>query len=134
MQTATFYIINEESPQATVAGFEESAATAMIVVATLTLSTMISNDVVLPLMLRRKFKRNLITTSYKSRILLVRRFTIAGVLILAYFYQQWFGSGSALASMGLVAFSLVSQLLPAIVGGLYWRKGHAYGVYAGLLA
>ena len=111
-----------------------SAATAMIVVATLTLSTMISNDVVLPLMLRRKFKRNLITSSYKSRILLVRRFTIAGVLILAYFYQQWFGNGSALASMGLVAFSLVSQLLPAIVGGLYWRKGHAYGVYAGLLA
>lgn len=111
-----------------------SAATAMIVVATLTLSTMISNDVVLPLMLRRKFKRNLITSSYKSRILLVRRFTIAGLLTLAYFYQQWFGHGSALASMGLVAFSLVSQLLPAIVGGLYWRKGHAYGVYAGLLA
>ena len=111
-----------------------SAATAMIVVATLTLSTMISNDVVLPLMLRRKFKRNLITTSYKSQILLVRRFTIAGILILSYFYQQWFGHGKALASMGLVAFSLVTQLLPAIVGGLYWRKGHAYGVYAGLLA
>ncbi|MBE0457195.1 PAS-domain containing protein [Pseudoalteromonas sp. KG3] len=111
-----------------------SAATAMIVVATLTLSTMISNDVVLPLMLRRKFKRNLITSSYKSQILLVRRFTIAGILILSYFYQQWFGHGKALASMGLVAFSLVTQLLPAIVGGLYWRKGHAYGVYAGLLA
>ncbi|CAM4168138.1 PAS domain-containing hybrid sensor histidine kinase/response regulator [Pseudoalteromonas ostreae] len=111
-----------------------SAATAMIVVATLTLSTMISNDVVLPLMLRRKFKRNLITNSYKPQILLVRRFTIAGILILSYFYQQWFGHGKALASMGLVAFSLVTQLLPAIVGGLYWRKGHAYGVYAGLLA
>ncbi|ALS31996.1 hypothetical protein PTRA_a0667 [Pseudoalteromonas translucida KMM 520] len=111
-----------------------SAATAMIVVATLTLSTMISNDVVLPLILRRKFKRNLITTSYRSRILLVRRFAIAGILTLAYFYQHWFGHGSALASMGLVAFSLVTQLLPAIVGGLYWRKGHAYGVYAGLLA
>lgn len=111
-----------------------SAATAMIVVATLTLSTMISNDVVLPLILRHKFKRNLITTSYKAKILLVRRFTIAGILILAYFYQQWFGTGNALASMGLVAFSLVSQLLPCIVGGLYWRKGHAYGVYAGLIA
>jgi len=111
-----------------------SAATAMIVVATLTLSTMIANDVVLPLMLRRKFKRSLITSSYKARILLVRRFTIAGILILSYFYQQWFGHGKALASMGLVAFSLVTQLLPAIVGGLYWRKGHAYGVYAGMLA
>ncbi|MBQ4832177.1 PAS-domain containing protein [Pseudoalteromonas sp. MMG010] len=111
-----------------------SAATAMIVVATLTLSTMISNDVVLPLILRRKFKRNLITSSYKSQILLVRRFSIAGILILSYLYQQWFSHNSALASMGLVAFSLVTQLLPAIVGGLYWRKGHAYGVYAGLLA
>lgn len=111
-----------------------SAATAMIVVATLTLSTMISNDVVLPLMLRRKFKRNLITTSYKRRILLTRRFTIAVILGLSYLYQQLFGNQAALASMGLVAFSLVTQLLPAVIGGLYWRKGHAYGVYAGLMA
>jgi len=111
-----------------------SAATAMIVVATLTLSTMISNDVLLPLMLRRKFRRNLITSSYKRRILFVRRITIAAILALSYLYQQMFGEQSALASMGLVAFSLVTQLLPAIVGGLYWRKGHAYGVYAGLMA
>ncbi|MFC0120210.1 PAS-domain containing protein [Pseudoalteromonas xiamenensis] len=111
-----------------------SAATAMIVVATLTLSTMISNDVVLPLLFKRKFKRNLISSNFKTQILLVRRFTIAAILLLSYFYQQWFGHGEALASMGLVAFSLVTQLLPAIVGGLYWRKGHAYGVYAGLLA
>ncbi|CCQ09545.1 Sensor histidine kinase [Pseudoalteromonas luteoviolacea B = ATCC 29581] len=111
-----------------------SAATAMIVVATLTLSTMISNDVVLPLLFKRKFKRNLVSSNFKSQILLVRRFTIAAILLLSYFYQQWFGHGEALANMGLVAFSLVTQLLPAIVGGLYWRKGHAYGVYAGLLA
>lgn len=111
-----------------------SAATAMIVVATLTLSTMISNDVVLPLLFKRKFKRSLISSNFKSQILLVRRFTIAAILLLSYFYQQWFGHGEALANMGLVAFSLVTQLLPAIVGGLYWRKGHAYGVYAGLLA
>ncbi|MFY8273021.1 PAS domain-containing hybrid sensor histidine kinase/response regulator [Pseudoalteromonas sp. SSDWG2] len=111
-----------------------SAATAMIVVATLTLSTMISNDVVLPLILKRKFRRNQLNRSYRSRILLVRRFTIGAILLLSYLYQEWFGQGETLASMGLVAFSLVTQLLPAIVGGLYWRKGHAYGVYAGLTA
>ncbi|BBN82748.1 sensor histidine kinase [Pseudoalteromonas sp. A25] len=111
-----------------------SAATAMIVVATLTLSTMLSNDVVLPLLLKRKLKRSALTRNYKTPILLIRRLTIAAILLLAYLYQQWFGHGEALASMGLVAFSLVTQLLPAIVGGLYWRKGHAYGVYAGLLA
>lgn len=111
-----------------------SAATAMIVVATLTLSTMISNDVVLPLLLKRKFRRNQLNSSYRSKILLVRRFTIGAILLLSYLYQQLFGHGETLASMGLVAFSLVTQLLPAIVGGLYWRKGHAYGVYAGLTA
>ncbi|KAF7788199.1 hypothetical protein PRUB_a2799 [Pseudoalteromonas rubra] len=111
-----------------------SAATAMIVVATLTLSTMLSNDVVLPLLIKRKFKKNRLTSNYKTRILLIRRFIIAAILVLAFLYQQWFGHGEALANMGLVAFSLVTQLLPAIVGGLYWRKGHAYGVYAGLLA
>ncbi|NOU51644.1 response regulator [Pseudoalteromonas sp. JBTF-M23] len=111
-----------------------SAATAMIVVATLTLSTMLSNDVVLPLLLKRKLKRSALTRNYKTPILMIRRVTIAAILLLAYLYQQWFGHGEALANMGLVAFSLVTQLLPAIVGGLYWRKGHAYGVYAGLLA
>ncbi|OHU88615.1 MULTISPECIES: PAS-domain containing protein [Pseudoalteromonas] len=111
-----------------------SAATAMIVVATLTLSTMLSNDVVLPLLLKRKLKRSALTRNYKTPILLIRRVIIAAILLLAYLYQQWFGHGEALANMGLVAFSLVTQLLPAIVGGLYWRKGHAYGVYAGLLA
>lgn len=99
-----------------------SAATAMIVVATLTLSTMISNDVVLPLLFKRKFKRSLISSNFKSQILLVRRFTIAAILLLSYFYQQWFGHGEALANMGLVAFSLVTQLLPAIVGGLTGAK------------
>ena len=111
-----------------------SAATAMIVVATLTLSTMLSNDVVLPLLIKRKFRYNPLTKNYKSQILLIRRFIIAAILLLAYLYQQWFGHGEALANMGLVAFSLVTQLLPAIVFGLYWRKGHAYGVYAGLFA
>ncbi|TMP65053.1 hybrid sensor histidine kinase/response regulator, partial [Pseudoalteromonas ruthenica] len=101
-------------------------------VATLTLSTMLSNDVVLPLLIKRKFRYNPLTKNYKSQILLIRRFIIAAILLLAYLYQQWFGHGEALANMGLVAFSLVTQLLPAIVFGLYWRKGHAYGVYAGL--
>lgn len=109
-----------------------SAATAMIVVATLTLSTMVSNDVLLPLLLKRRVKRLKANASLQRKVILVRRFSITAVLLMAYFYQQLTGSDAALASMGLVAFSLVTQLLPAIVGGLYWRQGHAYGVYAGL--
>ncbi len=109
-----------------------SAATAMIIVATLTLSTMITNDVVLPKYLTHH-GRGTQPANYTRTILTTRRIVIALLLVLAYFYHQQMTSGSSLAAIGLIAFSLVIQLLPAIVGGLYWKKGHAHGVYAGLL-
>jgi len=68
-----------------------------------------------------------------GRIKMVRRLVIAGILLLAFAYQQFMANHTSLASMGLVAFSLVIHLLPAIVGGLYWQGAHAHGVYAGLL-
>lgn len=110
-----------------------SAATAMIIVATLTLSTMVTNDVILPKMLSLRGPGNT-NTNYSKSILLIRRLVIGGLLLLAYLYHQQMGNSRSLASIGLIAFSLVIQLLPAILGGLYWKKGHAQGVYAGLLA
>jgi Na+/proline symporter/signal transduction histidine kinase/CheY-like chemotaxis protein len=109
-----------------------SAATAMIIVATLTLSTMLTNDVILPKLLTqgKKVHNN---ADYIGTILVIRRLAIALVLLLAYLYQQQMTNSRSLASIGLIAFSLVIQLLPAIVGGLYWKKGHAHGVYAGLI-
>ena len=109
-----------------------SAATAMIVVATLTLSTMLTNDVILPtLLLSRNPKQS--APDYTRPILFIRRGVIAGILLLAYLYQQQMTGSRSLASIGLIAFSLVIQLLPAIIGGLYWKRGHAHGVYAGLI-
>ncbi|MFC6441281.1 sensor histidine kinase [Bowmanella sp. JS7-9] len=108
-----------------------SAATAMIIVATLTLSTMITNDVILPKYLA---SRSHIGSGFTPTILAVRRLTIGMLLLLAYLYNQQMTGSKSLASIGWIAFSLVIQLLPAIVGGLYWKRGHAHGVYAGLLA
>jgi PAS domain S-box-containing protein len=109
-----------------------SAATAMIIVATLTLSTMLANDVVLPKLLDNPNQAGH-KEDYGKTIRLVRRLIIGLVLILSYIYQQQLTGSKSLSSIGLIAFSLVIQLLPAIVGGLYWKKGHAHGVYAGLL-
>ncbi|GGW92304.1 PAS domain-containing hybrid sensor histidine kinase/response regulator [Alteromonas halophila] len=110
-----------------------SAATAMIIVATLTLSTMLTNDVILPRLfaIREHGPR---TQSIAPRIRLIRRIVIGIILLLAFLYQQQMTGSRSLHSIGLIAFSLVIQLLPAIVGGLYWRRAHAHGVYAGLLA
>ena len=109
-----------------------SAATAMIIVATLTLSTMITNDVILPKILAITEQKNP-SANYSKRILSIRRIVIGALLLLAYLYHQQMAGSRSLASIGLVAFSLVIQLLPAIIGGLYWKRGHAHGVYAGLL-
>lgn len=109
-----------------------SAATAMIIVATLTLSTMITNDVVLPKLLAFTDQQTP-SANYSRRILSIRRIVIGALLALAYVYHQQMAGSRSLASIGLIAFSLVIHLLPAIVGGLYWKRGHAHGVYAGLL-
>ena len=108
-----------------------SAATAMIIVATLTLSTMITNDLVLPKLMD---KDTYAGQTRVARIKNIRRFIIFGILLLAFAYQQQMTHKASLASIGLLAFSLVIQLLPAIVGGLYWRRAHAHGVYAGLIS
>ena len=71
--------------------------------------------------------------NFTKRILLIRRLVISAILFLAYIYYQQMTDSRTLASIGLIAFSLVIQLLPAIVGGLYWKRGHAQGVYAGLM-
>ena len=109
-----------------------SAATAMIIVATLTLSTMLTNDVILPRILA--FTGNTDDKQdVSSKIRLIRRIVIAFILLMAFLYHQQMTSSRSLHSIGLIAFSLVIQLMPAIVGGLYWKRAHAHGVYAGLM-
>ena len=110
-----------------------SAATAMIIVATLTLSTMLTNDVILPRYLALKDATEQ-TQDFSKQIRLIRRLVIGFILLMAFLYHQQMTTSRSLHSIGLIAFSLVIQLMPAIVGGLYWKRGHAHGVYAGLLA
>lgn len=109
-----------------------SAATSMIIIATLALSNMIANDVVIPSLLKSSKKRGL-SHDYSLVILLVRRSMIFLVMALSYFYYRIFARNYELAETGLVAFALAIQLAPAVIGGLYWRRGNVWGVYAGLM-
>ncbi len=108
-----------------------SAATSMIIIATIALGTMISNDVVMPAILRRQPVQEL-AEDYSVLILRVRRLMIVVVMALSYGYYTLFARNYDLAETGLLAFALAIQLAPAVIGGLYWRRGHAYGVYAGV--
>ncbi|WP_068552974.1 MULTISPECIES: PAS domain-containing hybrid sensor histidine kinase/response regulator [unclassified Oleiphilus] len=110
-----------------------SAATAMIIVATVTLSQMLSNDVILPIIMRRQKGANRFK-DYTQSLIFARRLTVVLVVIFAYLYQVVFAENAALTSIGLTAFALAVQLAPAIIFGLYWTRSNATGIYAGLAA
>ncbi len=108
-----------------------SAATAMIIVASLTLSQMLSNDVILPLLIKRQKALNTIP-DYSKALILTRRLTVVAVILMAWIYQHSVAENVALTEIGLIAFALAVQLAPAIIFGLYWQRGNAMGVFAGL--
>jgi Na+/proline symporter/signal transduction histidine kinase len=111
-----------------------SAATGMVIVETIAVSTMVCNELVVPLLLR--------TTYFKpgaghdlTRILLgIRRVAILGVMVLGYVYFHLAGEAYALVSIGLISFAAVAQFAPAMLGGLYWKGGTRLGALVGLLA
>ncbi len=111
-----------------------SAATAMILVATVTLSHMLSNDVILPLLIRHKQSRSVVAPDYSRGLILARRITVVVVVAMAYIYQRALAGNAALTDIGLIAFALVVQLFPSLMFGVYSRTGSAYAAYGGLVS
>lgn len=112
-----------------------SAATAMVIVATVALAIMISNDIVVPLMLRGHSEEALINSrgeDLSQRLMTIRRLAIFGILLLAYAYYRAAGDTAALVSIGLLSFAAIAQFAPAFIGALYWRRATATGALAGL--
>jgi Na+/proline symporter/signal transduction histidine kinase len=110
-----------------------SSATSMVIVATIALATMVSNHIVVPIWLRSAGEGSALSGDVRGMVLQARRVSIAGVLALGYVYFSFSGGGSALASMGLIAFAGVAQMLPAMMGGLFWRGATRVGAAAGLI-
>jgi Na+/proline symporter/signal transduction histidine kinase len=108
-----------------------SAATAMVIVESVALAIMVSNDIVMPLVLQRR--ESLITKrgDVGWLLLAVRRIAIFVILFLAYMYYRSAGDAQ-LASIGLLSFAAIAQLAPAFFGGLIWRRATARGALAGM--
>ncbi len=110
-----------------------SAATGMVIVASVALSTMVSNDMLLPWLLRRKNAERPFEV-FRHWMLSVRRVSIVVILLLAYVAYRLLGSTASLATIGQIAFAAVTQLAPAMLGALYWKQANRRGVFAGLAA
>ncbi|MES0875189.1 hybrid sensor histidine kinase/response regulator [Sinimarinibacterium thermocellulolyticum] len=110
-----------------------SAATSMVIVSAIALSTMLSNELVMPALLRWHPLGLARGKDLSGLIKTVRRVSIVLLLALAWLYTRVVADRT-LTSIGLLSFSAVLQFAPALIGGLYWRRGTHQGVFAGLLA
>ncbi|MGD9845541.1 MAG: sodium:solute symporter family protein, partial [Variibacter sp.] len=108
-----------------------SAATAMVIVESVALAIMMSNDIVMPLMLKRRAALVSGRDNVGQFLLAVRRAAILGILALAFIYYRVSGDAQ-LASIGLLSFAAIAQFAPAFFGGLFWRRGTARGAIAGM--
>jgi signal transduction histidine kinase len=109
-----------------------SAATGMVIVETIALSTMVCNDLVMPVLLRWRALALAQRTDLTRLLLAIRRGAIVGVMMLGYAYYHVAGEAYALVAIGLVSFAAVAQFAPAMLGGMYWRRGTRLGALAGL--
>ncbi|MBE0423453.1 MAG: sodium:proline symporter [Lutibacter sp.] len=113
-----------------------SAAISMVVISSLALATMLSNNLIIPYGFLRRFSKaesHENTESIKN----IRRISIFTLIIIAYFFYKSFTLDRSLVSIGLISFVLIAQLAPAFFGGLFWRRGSSkgakYGIFAGFI-
>jgi Na+/proline symporter/signal transduction histidine kinase len=111
-----------------------SAATGMVIVETIALSTMVCNDLVMPILLRSAGRFVEKRSDLSGLLISIRRAAIALILLLGYIYFRVAGEAYALVGIGLISFTAVAQFAPVMFGGMYWKQGTRAGAVAGLLA
>ena len=111
-----------------------SAATGMVIVETIALSTMVCNDLVMPVLLRWRRLRLNERRDLTGLLLGIRRGAIVLIVFLGYLYFKLAGEAYALVSIGLISFAAVAQFAPPILGGIFWKGGTRLGAFWGLVA
>jgi Na+/proline symporter/nitrogen-specific signal transduction histidine kinase len=111
-----------------------SAATGMVIVETIALSTMVCNDLVMPLKLRLQSLQLSKRANLGGLLLTIRRAAIVLLLMLGYAYFRLAGEAYALVSIGLISFAAVAQFAPAMLGAIYWKNGTRLGALVGMSA
>ncbi len=104
-----------------------SASTAMVAVASIAVSTMLLNSLVMPLAIRLQLQERI-----TPHLLTIKRGAILFLILMGYFGYHLVWPTVMLVDIGLIAFCGVMQLAPAMIGALYWREATRWGAIAGL--
>lgn len=105
-----------------------SAAAGMVMVESIAISTMLLNHIFMPIIVRCTPR-----TWFPILLINLKRFGIVLVVLLGYFYYEMIGDSYTLVNMGLISFSAAAQFMPAMLGGLYWKRGNKAGAISGIL-
>jgi Na+/proline symporter/signal transduction histidine kinase len=111
-----------------------SAATGMIIVSTIALSNMVSNNLVLPIILSSDHLKKKYQSRLGETVIWIRRITIVLIILLAYLYYKEVAGKFSIVSIGLISFVAIAQFSPAIIGGLFWKRGSKLGATVGIIA
>ncbi len=110
-----------------------SASTSMVIVEVNALSIMFSNHILLPPLLTWLARRDNQKADFSAWVLGIRRFSIALIILLAFYYIRTIATNRELVSIGLVSFAAVAQFGPSVFLGLFWKKATKSGAIWGLL-
>ncbi len=110
-----------------------SAAISMVVISTLSLSIMLSNNVLIPYGFLKTLNHQS-SRDNRKYIQRIRRISIFSIIIASYIFYVRFNVQSDLFSIGLIAFVIIAQLAPSFFAGLYWNRGSSRGASWGIVA
>lgn len=109
-----------------------SAVISMVVVSTIALSNMVSNNLVIPYgFLDKLGKGN--SVGNENYIKMIRRIAIFTIIILAYVFYANFSVQMSLYSIGLISFVIIALLAPSFFIGLFWNRGSSKATIAGII-
>lgn len=104
-----------------------SAAFSMIMISTVTITTMVANNIIVPIL------SSVSWLSWIQRFILqVRWLTVTVILGIAYLFVVFIGDAYVLVKIGMISFAAAFQFGPTLIGGIFWRRGSRIGALAGL--
>ena len=109
-----------------------SAASSMVIISSIALSTMLSNEIVFPWLYRAKKHNHTDYDNFRLRLLTIRKALVLLVILLGYGVFLM-ASPDTLSSLGEIAFGAFAQLSPALVAAFYWRRATLTAVYGGIV-
>lgn len=109
-----------------------SAVISMVVISTIALANMVSNNLVIPYGFLDKFAKNNPTKNV-FYIKSIRRIAIFSIILFSYFFYANFSVQISLYSIGLISFVIIALLAPSFFIGLFWKRGSSRGTIVGIV-